>query len=252
YKEALEKLLNFNEKNIVWNVNYTFCSIGYIMSRVIENYIFCPEAPSILLIPRVLIRSIIQIVNEKTKANLPQILSDEILEKSFLSKIKAALLLQSLTPYLFTKDKSRHGVVTNLANKFIPLVKEFIKIGFESFVILQIVHIWNDDLSALSNSLDVDEQIVSENKAVSDFFSTFKLLELLLKLLLAKKQYHTAYNYFQQEEWQLKNRFKPLYYATLHFLQDEHPTDYLRMGPELRETVDDVLAEVAQMAIDYA
>lgn len=57
---------------------------------------------------------------------------------------------------------------------------------------------------------------------------------------------------FQQEEWQLKDRFKPLYYATLHFLQDEHPTDYLRMGPELRETVDDVLAEVAQMAIDYA
>ncbi|GAB2593723.1 hypothetical protein [Spirosoma areae] len=78
------------------------------------------------------------------------------------------------------------------------------------------------------------------------------LSQTYLKLLLAKKQYHTAYNYFAQEEWQLKDRFKPLYYATLYFLRDEYPTEYLRMGPELKETVDDILAEVAQMAIDYA
>jgi hypothetical protein len=38
----------------------------------------------------------------------------------------------------------------------------------------------------------------------------------------------------------------------LYFLKDEYPTDYLRMGPELKETVDDILAEVTQMAIDYA
>ena len=57
---------------------------------------------------------------------------------------------------------------------------------------------------------------------------------------------------FKQEEWQLKDRFKPLYYAILYFLRDEFPTEYLRMGPELKETVDDILAEVAQMAIDYA
>ncbi len=78
------------------------------------------------------------------------------------------------------------------------------------------------------------------------------LYTIYLKLLLAKKQYHTVYKYFQQEEWQLKDRYKPLYYATLHFLRDEYAIDYLRMGPELLETVNDVLAEVEQMAKDYA
>jgi len=78
------------------------------------------------------------------------------------------------------------------------------------------------------------------------------LSQIYLKLLLAKRQYHTAYNYFQNEEWQLKDRFKPLYYATVYFLRDEYPTEYLRTGPELKETVDDILADVAQMAIDYA
>ena len=78
------------------------------------------------------------------------------------------------------------------------------------------------------------------------------LSQIYLKLLLAKKQYHTAYNYFQNEEWQLNVRFKPLYYATVFFLRDEYPTEYLRMGPELEETVDDILAEVAQMDFDYA
>lgn len=73
-----------------------------------------------------------------------------------------------------------------------------------------------------------------------------------LKLLLAKKQFHTALNYFQREEWQLQDRYKPLYYATLHLLQVEFPAELLRMGPELRETVDDVLVEVAQLAVDYA
>jgi hypothetical protein len=77
-------------------------------------------------------------------------------------------------------------------------------------------------------------------------------IESLTKLFLAKKQYHTVYNYFQNEKWQLKDRFKPLYYATLHYLKDEYPTEYLRMGPELKETVEEIIADVEQMAIDYA
>ena len=78
------------------------------------------------------------------------------------------------------------------------------------------------------------------------------LVHRLFLMLLAKKQYHTAYNFFKQEQYQLRDRYKPLYYATLHFLQDEYPSEYLRMGPELQETVEDILIEVAQVAIDYA
>ena len=122
-------------------------------------------------------------------------------------------------------------------------------------IIQYIIELWNNDFnfsvdeSISPFSVSLVQEAILKNHPQADI--TW-IGQTYLKLLLAKKQYHTAYNYFQQEEWQLKDRFKPLYYATLHFLQDEYPTEYLRMGPELKETVDDVLAEVVQMAIDYA
>jgi len=47
----------------------------------------------------------------------------------------------------------------------------------------------------------------------------------------------------------LKDRFKPIYYAILKQL--DHP-DFLRIGDEIRQTVDEILKKAEQMAIDYA
>jgi DNA-binding transcriptional regulator GbsR (MarR family)/nucleoside-triphosphatase THEP1 len=122
-------------------------------------------------------------------------------------------------------------------------------------IVEYIVRLWNNDFTFSPNpnlnpfSLSHTQILILNILAKADFA---RLGSLYIQLLLAKKQYHTAYNYFANEEWQLKDRFKPLYYATLYFLKDEYPTEFLRMGPELKETVDDVLTEVAQMAIDYA
>jgi len=35
-------------------------------------------------------------------------------------------------------------------------------------------------------------------------------------------------------------------------MQDEHPNEYLRMGEELEETVQEIIAKVEQMRVDYA
>jgi hypothetical protein len=35
-------------------------------------------------------------------------------------------------------------------------------------------------------------------------------------------------------------------------MRDEHPIEYLRMGSELKETVEEIIAKIEQMAIDYA
>ncbi|MGB1243778.1 MAG: hypothetical protein ACPG49_14730, partial [Chitinophagales bacterium] len=61
--------------------------------------------------------------------------------------------------------------------------------------------------------------------------------------------------YFQNEKAQklhLKDRFKPIYYALMHFLKNKYPTEYLRMPPELKETVEEIIAKVEQMRVDYA
>lgn len=73
-------------------------------------------------------------------------------------------------------------------------------------------------------------------------------------LLLAKKEYSFLYNYFTGEkgrEFQLKDRFKPLWYALMYYMQGRYPTEYLRMPPEIRETVEEVIARVERKRKDY-
>ena len=74
-------------------------------------------------------------------------------------------------------------------------------------------------------------------------------------LLLAKKQYPFLYDYFtspQATEHKLKDKLKPIWYALMYYMQDQHPNEYLRMGEELEETVQEIIDKVEQMRIDYA
>ena len=73
-----------------------------------------------------------------------------------------------------------------------------------------------------------------------------------LLLLLAKGEAPWLLDLFNSPEGeaaQLKDRFKPIYYAILKKL--DHP-DFLRMGEELAQTVDEILARAKEMAVAYA
>ncbi len=69
-------------------------------------------------------------------------------------------------------------------------------------------------------------------------------------LLLAKKQYHFTYDLFKKNN-QLVNELKPLYYATLHFLGSARKDEYLKMGSELTETVEEIIEEVKRYEYEY-
>jgi hypothetical protein len=70
--------------------------------------------------------------------------------------------------------------------------------------------------------------------------------------LLSKGQYDYLHSLFNEEGSQLKDRFKPIWYALMYFMQDKYANEYLKMGEELRETVEEIIAKVEQMAIEYA
>ena len=70
-------------------------------------------------------------------------------------------------------------------------------------------------------------------------------------LLLAKQQLQPAYELFQQFP-DLKQQFKPVYYALMTLLKDQYPKEYLKMGSELAETVREVLGQVEEKAERYA
>ncbi|MDY7033477.1 MAG: hypothetical protein SVY10_16415 [Thermodesulfobacteriota bacterium] len=50
----------------------------------------------------------------------------------------------------------------------------------------------------------------------------------------------------------MKDKFKPIYYAVMHFMKKEFPDEYLKMGGELKETVDEVIEKINLLAKDYA
>ncbi|MCH8956129.1 hypothetical protein IIA28_12560 [candidate division KSB1 bacterium] len=47
------------------------------------------------------------------------------------------------------------------------------------------------------------------------------------------------------------DRFKPVYYALMYFMQKEYPNEYRKMGGELKQTVEEVLQKIQQLAKDY-
>ena len=72
-----------------------------------------------------------------------------------------------------------------------------------------------------------------------------------LIFLLAKRQYHLLLQLFKETRFNLRERYRPIYYAMMHKLQDEYPKELKRMGEELKETVEEILLEVEKMAGKY-
>ncbi|MGB0431025.1 MAG: tetratricopeptide repeat protein [Bacteroidia bacterium] len=108
------------------------------------------------------------------------------------------------------------------------------------------VKVWNDDFTNLDENV---RQLLDES-SIDDFSVKLNDYLILFSLLLAKGQLNLLYRIFQEEE--LGIYLMPVYYALMHFMQDEYPDEIKKMGPELKETVDEIIEKVKQMAIDYA
>jgi TPR repeat protein len=107
---------------------------------------------------------------------------------------------------------------------------------------------------AWSGNLEKSKQFTLHCLEDAELLDSAKIdFTILFSLLIAKGQAKWLLDdVFQSsfgERQQLKDRFKPLYYAVLKQL---HHPDLLRMGDELIQTVDEILAKTRQMAVDYA
>ncbi|RLA70097.1 MAG: hypothetical protein DRG30_09550 [Epsilonproteobacteria bacterium] len=77
-------------------------------------------------------------------------------------------------------------------------------------------------------------------------------ISLYLTFLIAKEQYHKAKEFLEMPEYQLKERYKAIWYALMELMQDEFPHEIKKMGGELRESVDEVLVEIERLRMKYA
>ena len=53
-------------------------------------------------------------------------------------------------------------------------------------------------------------------------------------------------------EYQLKERYKPIWYTLMTLMQDDFPHEVKKMGSELKGTVDEVLEEIERLRVKYA
>lgn len=106
----------------------------------------------------------------------------------------------------------------------------------------------------IDEGLETLASFIYDEQYLEDQENNEEYLKLLL-LLLAKSQYDFLHAYFTSEKGgalHLKDRFKPFWYALMYYLKDQHPLEYLRMPPELKETVDEIIAEAEKMRLEYA
>jgi Fe2+ or Zn2+ uptake regulation protein len=104
------------------------------------------------------------------------------------------------------------------------------------------VLLWNNKI------LEATEEF---NKMITTFSKDLDLTIFLI-LFIAKKQYHTIFNLFNNSEYKLKDKYKLIYYALMHFMKAEYPNEYLKMGTELEPAVKKIIDDINQVAIDYA
>ena len=159
--------------------------------------------------------------------------------------------------YLMAVDKGHPGAMNNLAwLYFMRKIKKDDALVFsekayaneKNFVVSHTyasVLLWD-------NQIQESYKIAQEFLNVEGSFNQFNEdIQLYLLLLMAKKQYHLTLKIFNENQFQLKDRFKPIYYALMVFMKKEFPNEYLKMGGEIKQTVDEIIEKVKQMAVDY-
>ena len=116
--------------------------------------------------------------------------------------------------------------------------------------------LWNNELEKFIEVIDkvFEKQLLSQSPMskveLSEDRIRITFFEDILLFLLAKNQYEAILNIL--DKFGIKEYFKPIYYATVSLLKDERQQEYLRMGPELQGTVDEILQKVEEFRVKYA
>jgi tetratricopeptide (TPR) repeat protein len=138
------------------------------------------------------------------------------------------------------ENKKRKNESFNYAKKSVYLEK-----CFTNLYLLILVSLWNDDIeSAISvwkNDL-FNEEYIDERK---------KEITKVLNFFIAKKQYNFVYKLFVENKFEIKEKYKPVYYALLSFMGEKYSDKFKKMGPELKETVDEIIEEINRLAEEY-
>ncbi|MGE5343931.1 MAG: hypothetical protein ACM3SY_20865 [Candidatus Omnitrophota bacterium] len=143
--------------------------------------------------------------------------------------------------YLYLSEKKNKTKALTLINESIKNSKDYLLTHTLALVLL-----WNN---RIEEALKFGKEI-SENKEFLDKYPIY--CEEYFLMLMAKRQYYAALKFFEENPFDLKERFKPVYYALMHFLEKDYPNEFIKMGSELKQTVEEIIEVIHQWEKDYA
>jgi len=160
--------------------------------------------------------------------------------------------------YLMAVDKGNTNAMNSLAWEYFIQMKNkmnALKYSKQSFEkdnntlfshTYTMVLLWHNEIE---KAAEVSKFFMEQEESFEKFNTD---IELFLLMLISKKQFNYTLKLFNKNKFNLTDRFKPIYYALMHFMQDIYPDEIKKMGNELKQTVDEIIAKIKQMEIDYA
>ena len=163
--------------------------------------------------------------------------AEKYLKEAVGFKIKSA---HNNLAWLYFKNKIKKEKALELATEAFERNN-----GFYSCHTLTVIYLWNNKFD---DALTIFNYYL---KKIELFEDHQKDMQLFFLMLISKKQYETVFKIFAESTIQLKERLKPIYYALMFFMKDQYPNEYLKMGSELKETVQEVIEKINELEKDY-
>lgn len=115
-----------------------------------------------------------------------------------------------------------------------------------------IYSLWNNDFDSFKLFFEKMKKVnfLDDLLKIDNEEMLYMFFENIIIMLLSKGQNEICFSIIIESEF--KEELKPFYYATISLLQDERQQEYLRMGPELQGTVDEILQKVEEFRVKYA
>ncbi len=150
--------------------------------------------------------------------------------------------------YLMAVEKGHSGAMNGLALLYYELGRGHEKV--EQY--LRLSHSVSDVTASinlvvfysLTRRIEEMMQIFSQIITRKEVLENEKNVVKLISLVLLKKQYYFLLQQFKNPELQLIKYARPFYYVLAWFMRDELPGEYEKVGPEIKETVDEIIQTI--------
>ena len=179
---------------------------------------------------------------------IPEVYGLKLFKKTNFAPLEASYLLSIVFNNNFYEYKK----------VFYTILSEVIKNVDIELGRIAIVHsyciysLWNNDFESFKSFYEEMKKVdfLEELSKIDNEDMFYMFFENIIIMLLSQGQIEICFNMVTESEF--KEELKPFYYATVSFFKDERQQEYLRMGSELKGTVDEILQKVEEYRVKYA